>query len=408
MTRRRAVIGALLSLVLLAGFVAVDRVLADRGRTFAASTREDLVIGAEIKGEMMAEESETVGPPELANVWRFQISEMATEGKEIRKGETVIAFDANDLNRELQETVAEADSARKQIEKREADLELEHETEGLRLEEARARHRRNELKLQAPEELLGVKELEDARADFELSRQEIVHLEQKLAAIDRAASEELLILRGKLRRAEARIEELRANIEAMNVKAGRDGIVVFVEDWDGDKKKVGDPAWRNEPIIEIPNLDRMKARGTIDESESGKIRLGQTVTFRLDAHPDKEIRGTIDYVGESVRRETPNLPFKVLPVEIALEKTEPGMMKPGMRFRGVVEIERVPNVVAVPLDAVFDSPDGPVVYVRGLFGTRVVPVELGRRGRETIEIVKGLDPGARVLVRGDETEESAS
>jgi HlyD family secretion protein len=407
MKRKTILLVATVVVLLLSGFVAIDRVLSDRGRAFAVASREDLVIGAEIKGEMMAQESETIGPPQLLNVWRFQISQLATEGKEVKKGEMVLAFDTNELNRELQETMAEADSARKRIEKREADLKLERETEGLRLEEARARHRKNELKLQTPEELIGVKELSEVRADFELSRKEIEYLEMKLDAINRAAEEELLILRGRLRRAESRIAELRSNIEAMTVKATREGIVIFVQDWNGEKKKVGDNAWRGEPIIEIPDLEKMKARGSIDESESGKIRVGQVVTFRLDAHPDTEIRGTIDHVGESVRRESATLPFKVLPVEVALEKSDPEMMKPGMRFRGVVQIERIPDVVTVPLDAVFDSPDGPVVYVRGLLGTRPVAVELGRRGRDKIEITKGVDEGDRVLVRRDVDEETS-
>jgi RND family efflux transporter MFP subunit len=404
--RKGLLIAAAFVLLFVTGVVAVDRVLSDRGRTYAVAVREDLVIGAEIKGEMIAEESETIGPPQLLNVWRFQISQLATEGKEVRKGEMVIAFDTNDLNRELQEKRAEADSARKQIEKREADLKLEKETEGLRLEQARAGYRKNELKLETPDEVIRVKDLEDARADFALSEQEIEHLEQKLEAISRAAAEELHILQGKLRRAEARSAELQANIDAMTVKATRDGIVVFVQDWNGQKKKVGDNAWRGEPIIEIPDLSRMKAKGKIDESESGKIRLGQSVTFRLDAHPDTEVRGKIDYVGESVRRESPSVPLKVLPVEIALEKTDPEMMKPGMRFRGVVEIERIPDVVTVPLDAVFDSPDGPVVHARGLSGMRKIPIDLGRRGRDRVEIVKGVDPGDRVVVRGDSDEET--
>lgn len=408
MKRKAIIIGALSGILLLSGFVAIDSILSDRGQTFREAVREDLVIGAEIKGEMIAEESETLGSPQLLNVWRYQISQLATEGKEVKTGEMVIAFDTNELNRDLQENMAEADSARKQIEKREADLKLEKETEGLRLEEARARNRKNELKLEAPEELMGVKELEDARADFALSGKEIEYLEQKLEAIDRAADEELTILSGKLRRAEARIAELQANIAAMTVKATRDGIVVFVQDWNGEKKKVGDSAWRGEPIVEIPDLSRMKARGQIDESESGQIRLGQTVIFRLDAHPDTEIRGKIDYVGESVRRESRSIPLKVLPVEIALDRTDPEMMKPGMRFRGVVEIERIPDVVTVPLDAVFDSAEGPVVHVRGLLGTRAVEVDLGRRGRDKIEIVKGVDPGDRLLVRDDSDEEDAS
>ena len=128
------------------------------------------------------------------------------------------------------------------------------------------------------------------------------------------------------------------------------------------------------------------------------------MSFRLDAHPDTEIRGEIDYVAESVRRESPNVPLKYLPIGIQLEKSDPEMMKPGMRFRGVVEIERVPDVVTIPLDAVFDSKEGPIVYVRGLFGTKPAEVELGKRGRDKVQVIEGIDEGKRVLVRSESDE----
>ena len=72
----------------------------------------------------------------------------------------------------------------------------------------------------------------------------------------------------------------------MAVKAERSGTVVYATSWRDEKKKVGDSAWRGERILEIPDLSAMKGEGDVDESDAGKIRVGQKVRFRLEAHPD--------------------------------------------------------------------------------------------------------------------------
>lgn len=396
--RRIVIVTGGLALFALAG-AAVDRALSEKGTSFETVRREDLAIGAEVRGSLFAVETDTLSPPQLQNVWRYQISSLAPEGSEVKKGMPVIGFDSSEQARELQEQEAERDSVKKEIEKRRADLKLERDAETFALDEARARLRKAELKLETPSSVMKGTELQEARADHEIARQEIIHLETRLEAIAGAAKEEVELLARQLERAERRIRDLQFAIDAMTVKAPRDGIVVMVQGWEGEKKKVGDTAWRGQPIMEIPNLQKMKARGDVDEAEAGRLALGQRVSLRLDAQPDLELHGKVDLVAEGVRRESPTVPLKVLPVEIVLDKVDPALMKPGMRFRGTIEYDRAANALVVPLDAVFDSPAGPVVQKRGVWGTTTVKVGLGRRNREKVEVLKGLDAGDRVVVR---------
>jgi HlyD family secretion protein len=74
-------------------------------------------------------------------------------------------------------------------------------------------------------------------------------------------------------------------------------------------------------------------------------------------------------------------------------------MRPGMRFRGRIEIARVPGVLQVPLAAVVSTAQGPTVRKVDGRAFRAVPVTLGRRSREVVEIKAGLQPGERVLMR---------
>jgi HlyD family secretion protein len=71
-------------------------------------------------------------------------------------------------------------------------------------------------------------------------------------------------------------------------------------------------------------------------------------------------------------------------------------LRPGMRFRGEVETERIAGAVQVPAEAVFVTPEGPVVYRSTGDGLTKVKVTLGKRNATAIEVKSGVAPGDRV------------
>ena len=84
-------------------------------------------------------------------------------------------------------------------------------------------------------------------------------------------------------------------------------------------------------------------------------------------------------------------------IEIGLEATDPDRMRPGMRFRGSIEVERKDNVLLIPVDAVFASPTGPSARVTRLGRTSVVPLTVGESDGKSIEVISGLEEGDRIL-----------
>ena len=105
------------------------------------------------------------------------------------------------------------------------------------------------------------------------------------------AQSELGSLRSQRDRAKGRVEALQAAIEKMSVKAPQDGIVIYRTNWRDEKKKVGDSTWFGETILAIPDLSEMRAEGFVDEADGGLVAEGQSVTLRLEARPDLDIRG---------------------------------------------------------------------------------------------------------------------
>jgi multidrug efflux pump subunit AcrA (membrane-fusion protein) len=370
-----------------------DLALARRAR----AERRELVLSVELKGELAALDGEPIGPVRLPEVWDYRISFLATEGAEVKKGQPVVGFDTTALAQQLEEKRAEAESAGKEIERRRRTLALSRADLELLKAQAEARRAKAALKVDVPSEISGALELKKARLDLELAQAESASVSRRLEAAERAARAELSILEGRRRRAGLRASQLVSAIAKMTVPAPRAGTVLLVPNWNGDKKKVGDRCWFGEKILEVPDLARLGVQGEVDEADAGLVREGAAVSLRLDAHPDTEVRGRVRRMQRTVQRASPSVPLKVARLAVTLEKVDTQRMKPGMRVRGRVETGRAARTLAVPADAVVPTEAGPFVWVPRGDGARAVPVTVGRRDAEWVEVLSGLKDGDEVL-----------
>jgi HlyD family secretion protein len=357
---------------------------------WTAVRRDDLVIGLEVTGTLEAVDSSQLGPPQIPDFWEYKISMLAPEGAEVKLGDPVLAFDASALERKLEEKQSESASASKKIEKKEAEAALRLRQDELELVQAESNARKARLIVDRPPDLAAARELEKARLDLVRAR---------MNSSQRADEVILGSLRGQRDAAVRRVGEIRDAIERMTVRAPRKGTVVAVENWRAEKKKVGDSAWRGEKILEIPDLARIRAKGEVDEADAGRLAAGQRVKLRLDAHPDVEFTGKVVSIWSTVQQRSWQDPVKIVRIDIDLDGTDTTRMRPGMRFQGSIETERVPGAVVVPVEAVFPKTDGPVAYRRGRVGWSAVSLRLGRRNDRDVEVLGGLEPGDEVARR---------
>jgi multidrug efflux pump subunit AcrA (membrane-fusion protein) len=400
---------AAVALFLFVGWAFRNKLAADRQGEWVRVTRGDLVTGFEVTGTLASMSSDSLGPPPLSDVWDFKISMLAPEGAEVKQGQPILAFDASDLQRRLEEKSAEADEARKQIEKERNDLALQSKEERLQLAEAEARLRKSGLKMEAPADIQGINERKKIEIENAIAKRETAAIGQRLRLLENAAQARINLLLSKQQEAEAVVARTQSAINQMTVKSPRAGTVVYVTNWRGEKKKIGDSVWKAERVIELPDLQKMKAEGEVDEVDAGRVALGQRVTLRLDAHPDDELRGTITQAARTVQRKKATQdPLKVLRVDIKLDRTDPAKMRPGMRFQGLIELGRVKNAILIPREAVSLGPEGPFVWRRDALDVEQVNVKLGRENDEFVEVLSGVQPGDRVLVAKQGEEEPKS
>jgi RND family efflux transporter MFP subunit len=374
---------------------------------WVTARRGELVVGVDVTGQLASTESHPLGPPPIRHVWNFKIAHMTTEGDSIKKGEPVLRFDVSELRRELEEYQNEADSASKQLTAHRASSRMALRENKLAVEQARAAERKAELKTAGGTDVLALNEIKRARLDHEFATYALEVASRKLKAKTRQDRAELDRLIRVKERAEQRVAQLKEAMGQMQVPAPIDGTVLYVTDWQGNKKKIGDNAWRAERIVEVVSLEHMKAEGEVDEMDASRVRVGQTVRIRLDANADVELSGKVVEIQDNVQRRAPEDPRKVVKLEIELEKSPDVDLRPGMRYRGTVETDRVTDVLVIPLDAVFASADGAYVYKKDGADAVATRVTLGRRGTEMVEVTAGLAPGDRIALTGATDDEDS-
>jgi macrolide-specific efflux system membrane fusion protein len=146
------------------------------------------------------------------------------------------------------------------------------------------------------------------------------------------------------------------------------------------------------PVVVLS--DRLIVKAQVDETDIGKVRVGQEVEITLEAYPDTLIKGRvvhIAYESKIVSNVT------IYEVEIAPLSTLQ-YFRSGMGAN-VSIIEKQAQVLALPVEAVSSNVRGAFVLVQGQDGPRPQKVKTGMTDDKMIEIVSGLAQTDQVLVK---------
>jgi HlyD family secretion protein len=363
--------------------------------------QQDLALYVEVVGTLKSIDSDQIGPPpSVFDCWQFKIISMASEGKRVAAGDEVIAFDPSDLEKQLKDYESDYEKTRQEYNKKSSDSELARLSGRKEEQAAEARRRVAEMKADKPADLVQELKLRESAIERDLAQRETAFLHEREQVNSDLAQARLRGLALRLQRSAGQVTLLKSEIQAMSVHAQRAGTVVYKPNGRGEKRKVGDPLSKMEAALEIASLERMAAQGQVDEVDASQIGEGQKVRLRLEAHPDKEYAGVVERIARLVQTESPDSRVRVVQLDIKLSETDPMVMRPNMRFRGRIEIARVPSAVQVPIEAVESTASGPAVMQLGDDGTqRLTPIQLGRRSGDAVQITGGLRAGDRVLLR---------
>jgi len=159
--------------------------------------------------------------------------------------------------------------------------------------------------------------------------------------------------------------------------------------------KVGEQVSSGKPIVRIADLNRVLVTIEVSETEIADIQRGQAVAVTVPAYPGVQFPGTLDYLALSADPVS-----RAFEARIVVDNPD-RRLRPGMFAKASVSVVSVRDALVVPRDVVMDSGDRKVVYVVGT--DRVAesrPVVTGAAAGGRVEVIEGLEPGDRVVVRG--------
>jgi len=202
-------------------------------------------------------------------------------------------------------------------------------------------------------------------------------------------------------------KELNEQLEKCTLFAKKTGLVVYGSGRDdgvyyGNEERIREGATVRErqAIITIPDMTRMAVNVKIHESYIKKVRKGLKARITVDAFPDEVLNGEITKVGvlpDSANRwMSPDL--KVYLTTIAIQGTH-DWVKPGMSAKVEIMVNKLDDVVYIPVQAVSPDNGKQICYVAGGFTSERREVEIGEFTDEFIQIKSGLKEGERVLLR---------
>ena len=360
---------------------------------------QDLPLTVPLSGALRAVETASAVLPSIPNVLSFKIVSMAAEGQAIRKGQPLLSLGSGDQVLELERVTTERDQTVKAIEKEKFDLRDRLLELDRQVDEARARLRKQQKKVEVPEDLQSRVELEKSRLDWELAETEVRLLNEERLLQESLGAAQMRMLAGRRERSSQRVADLQRGLREMTVPAARDGLVIYKEDWRGEKRKVGDTISPFDQVLLVADVSRLMAEATVAEMDLARVQVGQRAILRLESDPGHPFPARILSIAPIVRSEGWNNPRKVAFLRLALDRTEPDRMRPGMRFRGDLQVDRVARVLAIPEDTIAFGPTGPVTFRwAGLFkAPEPVALKLGASGGNLIQVLSGLNQGDRIL-----------
>jgi HlyD family secretion protein len=236
--------------------------------------------------------------------------------------------------------------------------------------------------------------LEDARTKLTraegLSARDLIPAsELEAAQVElRSAEAQLRSSNAQMTQAQASLNQAQVNLEHTIITAPIDGIVI------SRSVDVGQTvaASMSAPILFLlaADLTEMKVNANIDESDVGRIRPGQVVSFRVDAYPEEEFQGTVSQV-----RLEPIVVENVVTYATQISVPNPDLkLKPGMTATVTLEIARRDDATRIPNAALRFRPTDDMFAALNMPAPE--PAGRGRGGRtpetETAAAAEGGGP----------------
>src|SRR4051794_27246204 len=317
--------------------------------TTSAVTRGDVVESVGATGTLQAVTTVQVGSQVSGNIAYLG----ADYNSLVKKGQVLARLDPSLFEAQAQQSRANLAQARANLTKAQSELERN------RVQLIDAQQKFNRAKELASRSLLPQSDLDTAKTAVDTAQAAVESQQATVSQVQAAITQ-----------AEAGVNQSQVNLEHTVITAPIDGLVI------SRSVDVGQTvaASMQAPTLFVlaADLTKMQVVAALDESDVGRIRPNQTVTFRVDAYPQDTFRGTVSQV-----RLEPKVQQNVVTYATVIDVPNNDLrLKPGMTANVNIEISRASNVLRISNSALRFRPSNDVFAALG----QAPPEPQGRGG----------------------------
>lgn len=349
-----------------------------------------------LTGELAAERGEALAVPRT-NAFQLQIRWMAEDGARVKAGDPVVSFDNSQFASDLEEKRLSASNAGSELDRAEAESKTTRAEKEFSVQKARSEVEKARIAAAVPKDLLSLRDYQERHLALKRAESGLAKAAEELAAQKKGNSTEIQIQGISLDKSRREIQTAEEAIAALTVRAPRDGMMlVGKHPWEGRKLQVGDTVWIGMTVATLPDLSSMIVQANLSDVDDGRIVPGLEVICTLDAYPAEPYRGRVMEISPVARESQRSPLLRHFPVRVALERSDPRRMRPGMSVRVEVLGTEMKDALLVPRSALDFSGAKPRVL---LAGGGVAEVRLGPCGALECVVEGGVEAGAPLRSR---------
>jgi HlyD family secretion protein len=327
-----------------------------------------------------------------ANVGGRVVRILEEPGAIVDANTVILELSNPELQLELLNAQSELNSAKARLDARKT--QLQDQLLGMEADQAQMEANIREAKLtlqvdqkQFDEDLISELNLSLSKARVEeLGKLLEINKKRLVMFRDQTCQAQLVELEASLHQAESLFNLRESQIESLHVRAGTSGVLASVR----EKIELGQSISAGTILAKITNPKRLKAQLKIPEVQARDVSIG--LSAEIDTY-----NGT---VAGKVSRIDPTVMEGNVTVDVTLNGELPEGARPDLSVVGVIEIERLNDIIYVGRP-VFASSQATVELFKLIEGGKYAMrsrVQLGRSSVSTIEVLEGLMPGDEIIL----------
>jgi len=305
-------------------------------------------------------------------------------GDRVKRGQILAELDKEEIEAHVAQAKAQAEAAEASLRGTEADMErAKVDAEGVDVPTLKRAYERAQG--MAKEGVVSASALDDAQRNYELALNK-----------QNFAKAQLLVLRAKIGQAQAQVAQDRANLKQLEeqysyttVTSPIDGIILSRDVEVGDAGSsilvLGSSATL---IMTLGDTSEVYVKGKVDESDIGKVYLGQPARIKVESFKDKSFNGKVTKISPmGVEKDN------VTTFEVRVSINNPGgELKAAMTANAEIILEEHKNVLQIP--------EGAILYDKDKKASVEVPDPKGKEGKNKVAVNIGISNGAKTEVLG--------